>query len=240
MRETESEPDVAVKKASQLGEGSIWDAEKKVLYWVDILAGEVCIFNPRLNENRVIHTCQAVGTVVPRASGGLLVALHNGIAAVDLDTGNLSPIADPERDTPRNRFNDGKCDPAGRFWAGTMEFNGAANEGALYCLDVDHTLTRKVSPVSISNGIVWSLNHETMYFIDTVLNNVRAWDHDIDTGRITRERVVIENAGSGHFDGMTIDEEGMLWIAVFGGWSVRRFDPNNGKCFKPSTCPSSR
>lgn len=239
MQETVVDPEVVVMKRSRVGEGAIWDVNKSLLYWVDILSGEVCIYNPITGENRIIQTCQAVGTVVPRASGGLLVALHNGIASLDLETEKLTLLADPEWDIPSNRFNDGKCDPAGRFWAGTMEFSGEIGKGALYCFDTDGVVTKKVSPVSISNGIIWSCDHSTMYYIDTLLDNVRAWDFDVETGEISNERVVIENQGSGHFDGMSIDEEDMLWIAMAGGWAVRRFDPGSGRQLESLKLPVS-
>jgi len=232
------DPELAVEKRALVGEGSLWDPISKILYWVDILSHELYLYDPATKQNRTIPTCQAVGTVVPRKSGGVALSLHNGFATLDLDTEKITPIADPERDIPANRFNDGKCDPAGRFWAGTMEFNGATDQGALYCLDTDHSVSKKVEPVSISNGIVWSADNRTMYYIDTPLNSVRAYDYDIDTGNISNERVAIEHqGGEGHFDGMSIDEEGMVWIALFGGWGVQRYNPANGELLRSIRLP---
>ena len=232
------DPELVVEKRALVGEGSIWDPHSKVLYWVDILSHELYIYDPTAGYNRTIPTCQAVGTVVPRKSGGVALSLHNGFAALDLNTEKITPIADPERDIPANRFNDGKCDPVGRFWAGTMEFNGATDQGALYCLDTDHSVSKKVEPVSISNGIVWSADNSTMYYIDTPLNTVRAYDYDIDTGNNSNERVAIEHqGGEGHFDGMSIDEEGMVWIALFGGWGVQRYNPANGELLRSIRLP---
>ena len=136
--------ETVVQRPSLVGEGAIWDSERKVLYWVDIIGQKLFAYDPATGENREIDTLQAVGTVVPRASGGLVVALHNGFASLDPDSGLLRPIADPERDIPANRFNDGKCDPAGRLWAGTMEFDGEPDRGALYCLDTDGTVDPQV------------------------------------------------------------------------------------------------
>ena len=232
------DPELAVEKRALVGEGSLWDPNSKILYWVDILSHELYLYDPATGQNRTIPTCQSVGTVVPRKSGGVALSLHNGFAALDLDTEKITPIADPERDIPANRFNDGKCDPAGRFWAGTMEFNGATDQGALYCLDIDHSVAKKVEPVSISNGIVWSADNSTMYYIDTPLNTVRAYDYDVDTGNISNERVAIEHqGGEGHFDGMSIDEEGMVWIALFGGWGVQRYNPANGELLRSIRLP---
>ena len=239
MVEEKVVPELVVEKRAHVGEGSVWDPEEKLLYWVDILSHQLYIYDPASGANRTIETCQAVGTVVKRASGGLMLALHNGFASLDLETDKITPVADPEREIPGNRFNDGKCDPAGRFWAGTMDFNGAADRGALYCLDVDHSVSEKIEPVTISNGLVWTADSKIMYYIDTAANTVRAYDYEVDTGAISGERVVVTNEGEGGFDGMSIDEEGMLWVAVFGGWGVRRYNPGNGELLRDLRLPMS-
>ena len=233
-------PQLVVAKRTLVGEGSLWDPEDEVLYWVDILSHELYAYDPATGVNRTIPTCQAVGTVVKRARGGVVLALHNGFAFLDLDTERITPIADPERAIPKNRFNDGKCDPAGRFWAGTMEFDGEPDAGALYCLEADGTVTEKLRPVTISNGIVWSADAQTMYYICTRANNVRAFDYDLATGAIANERIVVRNQGGGGFDGMSIDAEGKLWIAVFGGGSVRRYDPVTGRLLRELRLPFER
>lgn len=226
-----SDVETVVDRRSLVGEGAIWDARRQRLLWVDILGHLLFIYDPATGKNRGINLLQAVGTVVPRAKGGVVVALHNGFARLDPETERMTPIADPEADLPGNRFNDGKCDPAGRLWAGTMAFDGMNDreQGALYCLDADGTVTRKLGRISISNGIVWSADARTMYFIDTVKNDVRAFDYDLETGAIANERVTVRNDGDGHFDGMTIDAEGMVWIALFGGGAVKRYDPQTGE-----------
>jgi sugar lactone lactonase YvrE len=229
--------EVAVSIEAILGEGPIWDAVRQCLYWVDILGHKLHIYDPKSGENRTIDVGQAVGTVVSRDSGGVILAMHHGFAALDLETEQLSPIADPERDLPTNRFNDGKCDPAGRLWAGTMDFDGRPGVGSLYCLGTDLTVTKKISPVSISNGIAWSLDAKTMYYIDTAANNVVAYAYDINTGDIQDPRIAVVNPGEGHLDGMTIDEEGMLWIAVASGGYIGRFDPDSGELLAKLTLP---
>ena len=240
-----SDVETVVDRRSLVGEGAIWDARRQRLLWVDILGHLLFFYDPATGENRGINLLQAVGTVVPRAKGGVVVALHNGFARLDTETERMTPIADPEADLPGNRFNDGKCDPAGRLWAGTMAFDGMRDreQGALYCLDADGTVTRKLGRVSISNGIVWSADARTMYFIDTVKNDVRAFDYDLETGTIANERVTVRNDGDGHFDGMTIDAEGMVWIALFGGGAVKRYDPETGQHLAtielPVTCVTS-
>ena len=236
----ETQVEIIVRRRSLVGEGAIWDAERQVLYWVDIIGHKLFVYDPATGENRALDTLQAVGTVVPRAAGGVVVALHNGFAGLDPDTGSMRPIADPERHLPANRFNDGKCDPAGRLWAGTMEFDGAPGRGALYCLEVDGTVTRKFGGVTISNGIVWSRDRRIMYYVDTGRNDVRAYDYDMDSGAIDNERVTVTNAGRGRFDGMTMDEEGMLWIAIFGGGAVRRYHPESGELLATVELPMSQ
>ena len=233
-------PELVVEKAALIGEGALWDEDDQVLYWVDILGHEVYRYDPASRVNRTIPTCQAVGTVVKRRSGGLVVALHNGFAHIDLETERMVPLgADPERAIPANRFNDGKCDPAGRLWAGTMAFGGDRDQGALYCLDASLAVSRKIAPVSVSNGIVWSADQQTMYFIDSGLNNVRAYDYCRDSGAISNERVVVEYGGPGVLDGMAIDEAGALWIAVFGGWCILCYDPHSGELLRHLELPMS-
>ena len=231
--------EVLVFRRSLLGEGAIWDVDAKRLYWVDIMGRKVFVYDPVTGNNREIDTGQVVGTVVPRTKGGLAVALQSGFAWMDLKTEKITPIVDPEADKPENRFNDGKCDPFGRFWAGTMEFTFIPNKGKLYCLDTDGSVQERLSPVTIANGIVWSLDHGTMYYVDSGLNNVRAFDYDGVTGEIANERMAFTNTEGGTFDGMTIDEEGMLWIAIYNGWCVRRYDPDSGDVLQSVSVPVS-
>ncbi|MFN8444830.1 MAG: SMP-30/gluconolactonase/LRE family protein [Caldilineaceae bacterium] len=213
-----------------VGEGAIWEPQKKVLYWIDILSNMVYEYNPATGENKGYNVGQHVGTVVPRTSGGLMLSLYNGFASFDPESGKVTVIADPEADIPGNRFNDGKCDPAGRFWAGTMAYTNQTTQGSLYRLDTDLSVHKMLGDIAISNGIVWSLDNKTMYYIDTYAYNVRAYDYDLATGNISNERVVVEIAKEmGGPDGMAIDAEGMLWVAHFGGSTVRRWDPNSGK-----------
>lgn len=222
---------------AQLGEGAIWHSQKQVLYWVDIDGGFVHIYDPVTNRNRSVSTGQPVGTVVPRASGGVMVALRDGFAALNLETGALTPITDPESHLPDNRFNDGKCDPAGRFWAGTMGKAG----GSLYRLDPDLTVRKMFGGVRTSNGIAWSLGQKTMYYIDTPTQEVAAFDYDYATGEIGNRRVAIKvPAENGHPDGSTLDAEGHLWVAHWDGWNVTCYDPARGVGLRTIKLPVSR
>ena len=206
--------ELLVDAHAQVGEGPLWDEERQVLYWVDILSSLLYIYDPATGENRVLDVGQHVGTVVIRASGGLMLAVREGFASFDLETQELTLIANPEAHITGNRFNDGKCDPAGRFWAGTMAYENPTNQGSLYRLDTDLSVHKIFGDVAISNGIIWSLDHTTMYYIDTLRKNVRAFDYADDTGDISNERVIVNVPEEiGMPDGMAIDSEGMLWVA---------------------------
>ena len=223
-----------------VGEGPIWDDKKGVLYWVDIMSSMLYEYNPATGVNRGYNVGQHVGTIVPRASGGVMLAVYDGFAAFDPASGALTLIADPEADLPNNRFNDGKCDPAGRFWAGTMAYSNQTTQGSLYRLDPDLSVHKMLGNIGIANGIVWSLDNKTMYYIDSVANTVRAFDYELATGNISNERVVIRTDGLGLPDGMAIDAEGMLWVAHFGGACVRRWNPYTGQVIGVIEMPASQ
>jgi sugar lactone lactonase YvrE len=223
-----------------VGEGPIWDETKGILYWVDILSGMLYEYDPATGANRSYTIGQHVGTVVPRAAGGVMLAVYDGFAAFDPATEQLTLLADPEADLPDNRFNDGKCDPAGRFWAGTMAYSNQTTEGSLYRLDPDLSVHKMLGDIGIANGIVWSLDNATMYYIDSVANTVRAFDYALATGDISNERVIIRTDGMGLPDGMAIDAEGMLWVAHFGGSCVRRWNPHTGQVIDVIEMPASQ
>ncbi|MGG2094052.1 SMP-30/gluconolactonase/LRE family protein [Bacillus sp. S13(2024)] len=224
------ELELVIDAKATLGEGPCWDSKKQLLYWVDILEKKVHIYNPITNKNKEIFVGQMVGSVVPRESGNMILALENGFHSLNPDTEELQAIYDPESHLQDNRFKDGKCDPAGRFWAGTTDSVGISGEGALYCLDTDLTVKKKLEQVSTSNGLAWSPNHKYMYFIDTPTRKVVCFDYDVHTGHITNPQdVIVIPKEEGLPDGMTIDEEGMLWIAHWGGSKVSRWNPVNGE-----------
>ncbi len=227
---------------AKLGEGPCWDARNKLLYWVDIERYKLHIYNPATKTDRAINVGQHIGAAVVRQSGGLLVALREGFFHLDPTTEQLTHITDPEPECPDNRFNDGKCDPAGRFWAGTMHLpETKMNCGHLYCLDTDLSVRRRVDDVSISNGLAWSADAKTMYFVDSPTRQCVAFDYDKASGGITNRRVVVEiPEGAGWPDGMTIDAEGMLWIALWDGWRVARYNPHTGALLDEIKLPVAR
>lgn len=220
---------LVINSKSRLGEGPSWDADKELLYWVDILGKKVHRYDPAKHENNTVELSQAPGTIAPRETGEVILAMENGFYFYNWISEELEPIDDPEKHLPYNRFNDGKCDPAGRFWAGTTDEEGINGNGALYCLDVDLNVEKKVSGVSTSNGIAWSPDFSSMYYIDTPTMQVVRYSYYVKTGEIKNPEVVISfKDEEGIPDGMTIDEEGMLWIAHWGGGKVSRWNPETG------------
>lgn len=224
-----------------LGEAPLWHARHQRLLWVDIEAGELHVFDPADGSDQAFAVGEALGTVVPRRGGGLMLAVERGFAAFDPDSGDLTHLVDPERDRPANRFNDGKCDPAGRFWAGTINRRREPGTAALYCLDVDLTVRRMLGGLTNSNGLVWSIDQRTFYHIDTPTRQVSAFDYRVETGEIANRRtVVFIPPEMGRPDGMTIDAEGMLWIALFRGGCVSRWDPRDGRLLGTVVVPASQ
>ncbi len=220
-------PEPVSSHVSVWGEGPLWHQNR--LLYVDIEAHKIIAFNPATGEEKIWNTGQRVGTVVPRACGGLLWAGDDGFFFLDEDTGLSTPIADPEPDLPDNRFNDGKCDPAGRLWAGTICLKKRP-DAALYCLHTDLRVEKKFAPVTNSNGIIWSHDTRTMFYIDTPAKKLRAFDFDNSIGAISNERVIWDTAADPSSpDGMTIDSEGRLWIAFCHGAKVVCFDPATRK-----------
>ncbi len=212
---------------SQWGEGPVW--WQGALYYVDIEGHQVHRFHPAEGSERSWDIGERVGTVVPRESGGLVIAGDHGISFLDEETGALTHLADPEQDKPDNRFNDGKCSPDGRFFAGTISLTKKTGDAKLYRLDPDLTIHEAFGPVTNSNGIAWSADGKTVYYIDTPRKEVLAFDYEAD-GHLRNLRSVISTAHlDSSPDGMTIDSSGNLWIAFCHGACVVSFNPKNGE-----------
>lgn len=208
-----------------LGEGPLWDAADRALHWVDIKRREIHRFDPATGRDEKWSTPEDVGSLALRERGGLVVALTSGFHFFDPATGEIVPIAKPELDRATNRFNDGKPDRQGRFWAGSMDDREAAPTGALYRLDADLSCTRLVDGVVCSNALCWSPDSRTLYYADSGRRIVWAWDFDAADGTIDNRRVFIElPKGEGVPDGATVDAEGFVWLAQWNGWRVTRYD----------------
>jgi sugar lactone lactonase YvrE len=233
--------EVIVGHRSLLGEGPVWDAKRKTICWIDILKGEIHEYSPSEGWQKTISVNQMIGAVAICQNGHFIAALKKGFGFVDRNSGDVSMIASPEADLPGNRFNDGKCDPAGRFWAGTMSHTDEPEQGSLYVIDSALSVQKKIEKTSISNGMAWSSDHKTFFYIDTPTFTVAAFDFNKTTGQISNKRIVIrvlQNDGSP--DGMTIDSEGMLWIAHWDGWQITRWNPDTGKKIYAVPLPVAR
>ncbi|MGC4069514.1 MAG: SMP-30/gluconolactonase/LRE family protein [Polyangiaceae bacterium] len=222
--------DVAFATPSELGEGALWDEREQLLYWVDILLNKVYAYRPSNRSNVAYDVGENVGTVVPGENNLLWLGLRSGFGWLDVTTGRVGHIVDPESHKPHTRFNDGKCDPRGRFWAGTICEGHPQFDGGLYCLDTDLTVIQKLENVQCSNGLAWSKDERSLYYIDTATQEVWAFRFEPDTGAIGEKRVVFSlPKEQGSPDGMTIDSEDFLWIALWNGGRVIRVDPRTGQ-----------
>lgn len=207
-----------------LGEGPLWDHRAGVLMWVDILASLVHRTDPTTGETVTLQPDRHVGAVALRGETGYMLALRNAFAPLDQDT--VGPAEEVFAD-PEVRMNDGAVDPVGRFLAGSMAYDTAPGRGRLYSRSVDGNVVELLSGVTISNGIDWSDDGETMYYVDTPTLGVDVFDYDLSTGSISdRRRHVTIPEEDGSPDGISIDSEGCLWVALYGGAKVRRFSPS--------------
>jgi len=236
------ELELAFDARAALAETPVWDDREQLLYWVDIEGYAIHCLNPADGTDRAYVLNQRVGSIALREKGGLIAALQHGFYQVDFENQSCAAIADPEADLPDNRFNDGKCDPAGRFWAGTMGMSKPRRPvGALYLLHPDYRFEQKVTGVKTSNGLAWSLDHRTLYYIDTACQSVDAFDYDQQSGSITNRRVVVQiPTDQGRPDGMTIDRAGMLWVAHWSGWQIARYNPLTGEQLSVIPVPAEK
>jgi len=227
---------------STLGEGPLWDNRTGHLYWVDILEGTLHFYDAgNSGSHNALSIKPFISSIVPRHNGGFALTLQDGFYAFDSSTHQISLLAEAEAHLTDNRFNDGKCDPAGRYLAGTMSLSNQPSRGALYQLDSNHTVKHLLSEVSISNGLAWTSDGETMYYIDTPTRQITAFDYDLATGDVQNRRTVVQiPEDQGYPDGMSIDSEGMIWVAHWGGWQVSRWDPNTGKKLGSIPIPASQ
>jgi sugar lactone lactonase YvrE len=221
-----SELELVVDAGAQVGEGPVWSPTEGRLYWVDILSSAVHRYDPATGADDVFDVGQPVGAVALRRAGGLLLALRDGFGTLDPQTGAVALRTPVEADDPGTRMNDGKPDPAGRFWGGTMAFGAEPKRGAFYRLDPDWTVTRQFGDVTISNGLDWTDDGRTMYYVDSPMQAVDAFDFDLARGEISNRRHVIEiPEQTGLPDGLTLDAEGYLWLALHGAGVIHRYAP---------------
>ena len=242
MANTILQAEPVVDHRCDLGEGPLWDVARQLIHWLDIENGQIHTFNPADDRLTTINVHQRIGCIaLCDRSSDFIAGLQDGFATIHRENGTVTFITDPESHLPGNRFNDGKCDPEGRFWAGTMSLTEETNAGNLYTFNADHTVTKKIAGVAISNGMAWSADKKIFYYIDSPTYEITAWDFNAGSGAINSKRTIFcipDNEGFP--DGMTIDTEGMLWVAHWGGSQVSRWNPHTGKKLLTVPLPVSR
>ncbi|CAK6983901.1 regucalcin [Scomber scombrus] len=223
-----------VKESALIGEGPVWEESEQTLLFVDIVGQKIHRWSPTTNQIQSVETGHMVGFAVPRRSGGYVAGVGRSIVAVDWSAQTMTSLAEVDEDKPTNRLNDGKVDPIGRLLAGTMGMMESPavfqkQQGSLFSLTSDLTVTRHLSQVDISNGMDWSLDQKTFFYIDSLCLTVDAFDHEPETGELSNRRVVYRlQEGEGLPDGMTADADGRLWVACFNGGRVINIDPSTG------------
>ncbi len=212
-----------------LGEGPLWHAKRKSCFWVDIERGMLYEYAWLDKSIKTWQFSYKVTMVIEGRNNDLILSLNTSIAKFDLESEELTWLIDIET-LNENRCNDGCCDSRGRLWVGTMHKKHLKNEGSLYCIDENKEVVKKVDNTTISNGLAWSLDNTRLYFIDSPTQVVQSFIYDEQSAEIAFEKNCIHIPTTmGTPDGMTIDEEGMLWIAHFGGFGVYKWNPFTGE-----------
>ncbi len=241
------EPELVVKVDCQIGEGPVWDERTNTLYFLDLLGNQIYAYDLTGGTLHSMDAGQNTGCMIPCKDGGLIAGLQNGIYKIDFAKKQMEFITDPESGLPGNRFNDGKCDAAGRLWAGTMSktldtgYGDYIPRGSLYCIDTDFKFSKQLSYVTISNGLAWSKDNKTMYYIDTPTKKLEAFDFDLASASISNRRVAIDFSKLGGLpDGMCIDREDRVWVAFYGESMLRYCDPRSGQILEEVLFPAPK
>ena len=209
-----------------LGEGPTWCAREQALYWVSIRQPAVRRYSPASGKVDSWAMPDVIGSLAVRRQGGLLVALRSALSLFDPASGELTPLASPEAHLEHHRFNDGKCDRQGRFWAGTMHDLTRAPVGSLYRFDAQGRCKAMQSGIRIPNSLAWSTDGRTMYFSDSLLRTIFAYDFDVTSGDLANKREFVRIEGLGIPDGAAVDEEDHLWVAIYDDWKLHRYSPD--------------
>ncbi len=233
--------EVTAAPVAELGERPVWDGRTGRLIWVDINAGQLHELDVAGADRVIASVGVPVGAAAPRTAGGYVLAAADGFRLLGAD-GAAGPVLRPAGLPANVRFNDGACDPAGRFWAGTAATDGQAGAGSLYRLDPDGSVTEVLRGVTESNGLGWNPAATVFYYTDSgeEQSRVRAFGFDLATGTLGGEHDLIRfGPGEGTADGMVVDAEGCLWIAMWDGGCVRRYSAG-GELLGVYPVPASR
>jgi sugar lactone lactonase YvrE len=221
--------ELLIDARAMIGEGPVWDAVRQRLLWVDIPNGRVHSFDPSSGASVSKDLGQPVGSVALCTDGGLVAALREGFAILRAGSDPIWQQLEVEKNKPENRMNDGKCDCVGRFWAGTMATDHTPGVGTLYRFERSgdgFMVSPMIAGITIANGLDWSPDNKRMYYIDSATQRIDIFDFDADLGALSGRRPFVEiPASEGLPDGMTVDSEGCIWVALFRAGKVRRYSP---------------
>lgn len=221
-----------------LGESPYWSSKRQSFFWVDIEKGKLFEYNFATEETKIRSFPHRLTLVLEGKENQLILALDCKIASYDLHTEKLEWLTEVEADLPLNRFNDGKCDAKGRLWVGTLSTKFTNGSGSLYRVGKDLKPEKQLDQLTISNGMAWTADNQTFYFIDTPTRQIKAYHFDLESGEIEFKRIAIEIPEKlGFPDGMCIDIEGMLWVAHYGGSGVYRWNPITGELIEKVELP---
>lgn len=235
----EIQVELVIDAKATLGEGPHWNGGTGELYWVDIEGMALHIYEKATGKLETHRFEQKVSAVIPSKEGRLVLTMQDGIYTYNPASRTLEVMASIESDMPGNRFNDAKCDPRGRLWAGTLDMSFTSYSGSLYVLEAGKEPRRVLTEVGCSNGLAWDERKSAMYFIDTMKKEVYRFSWDAVSGMIRGRELVMEwPTGVGAPDGMTIDSEGMLWIAHWGGGRVSRWNPDTAQLLSEIHVPA--
>jgi sugar lactone lactonase YvrE len=222
--------EVLYRSSCELGESPVWHPERRSCFWVDVEAKTIFEYNWDKRSVLQYQLDHRVSLIIPAEKNKLVLGLQGGAAKFDLITMQLTWLPSPDVNWEDFRCNDGGADVHGRLWISTMELNHQKDAGAIYCITGTGLITKKIDNVSIPNGIVFSADHKRMYYTDSVKAEIYACLYDAETAGIQFEKIAVKiPAELGLPDGMAMDEEGMLWIALWGGYGVGRFDLQAGQ-----------
>lgn len=222
-----------------LGEGPVWDADSRNLFWLDIVGRSLHRWEPGVGLSTSLTLPQMPGCLGLTTKNNILLGLKDGISLLNPATNQISEIFKTSEQYPNNRFNDGKCTPDGRFLAGTMDMDEKSPNGAVYMLHTDLSVSVVISPVTISNGIAWNPGLTKMFYIDTPTLSVQVFDYDPRAGLVANPRTLISiPPGMGYPDGMTSDMEGRLYIAMWGGYAITVWDGSSGNLLETISVPA--
>jgi sugar lactone lactonase YvrE len=230
----------ALVKKCVLGEGPLWDADTATVYWLDVALQRLHAFRPSTAELRTSRVPPVTSAAVKCVDGGLLIATRRGIGRFDPDTTRFDLIPETAPQWPRNRYNDGKCDRAGRFWTGTMRLEGSPGREKLFRFDPARGLACMDDGFTVCNGLGWSPDDRRFYLADTFDRCVYVYDFDLNSGAIENRRVFARwPEAAGAPDGLTVDADACVWVASARGWRLTRFDPD-GKVERTLKTPVPR